>query len=283
MLIDKSKFRNQKEMLRYMSENKDLLIAQKKSQIKHADGFAFNGFANVLFDKGIAHKGTMPLDTPSEVLNVLAVINTTNVLDSHDDVHLPGIWNKSLQENKSILHVQEHKASEHKYIISSGVDLKAYVKDYTFKELGYNLEGTTQALMFDSMVRRERNEFMWKQYAKGWVDNHSVGMYYVKLFFAANDTSLGDDYENWEKYFPMIANQEQALTNGYFWAVPEAKLIEGSSVPLGSNTITPAIAVNSTSLKNETQSQIIEPGNHSKKEESHKALDYDYIINNIKI
>lgn len=276
MLIDKSKFDSQKDMIKYMSENKATLIAQKKSQLKEADGFAFNSLANVLFDKGIAYKGTMPLDTPSEVLNVLAVINTTNVLDSHDDVHLPGIWNKSLQENKNILHVQEHKASEHKYIISSGVDLNAYVKDYTFKELGYNLEGTTQALMFDSMVRRERNEFMWKQYAKGWVDNHSVGMYYVKLFFAANDTTLGEDYENWEKYFPLIANKEQALANGFFWAVPEAKLIEGSSVPLGSNTITPTQAVNSTSLK--TQSQHTEPGNHS---QDKKEPDYSTLIKSI--
>lgn len=277
MLIDKSQFKTKKDMLHYMSENKELLIAQKKSQLKRADGFAFNGLSNVMFNEGMAYKGTSPIDNPSEVLNVLAVINTTNWLDSHDDVHMPGLWDKTLQENRNILHVQEHKSNEHKYIISSGVDLKAYTKDFTWKELGFNAEGTTQALLFDSMVRRKRNEFMWNQYANGWVENHSVGMYYVKLFFCANDTELGDDFENWNKYLPLVANQEKVLQNGYFFAVTEAKLIEGSAVPIGSNAMTPSIAVNSTSLK-ETQSQIIEPGNHS---QDKAEPDYSTLIKGI--
>ena len=41
---------------------------------------------------------------------VKAIINTTGLIDSHQDLHIPGIWNKSVKENKSILHVQEHKS-----------------------------------------------------------------------------------------------------------------------------------------------------------------------------
>jgi hypothetical protein len=281
MLIDKSKFDSKKDMFKYMSENKGLLIAQKKSQLKKADGFSFSGFNNVLFDKDIAYKGTMPIDNPSEVLNVLAIINTTNWMDSHEDVHMPGLWDKTLQENKNILHVQEHKSNEHQFIISSGVDLNAYTKDFTWKELGYNQEGKTQALIFDSNVRKERNEFMWKQYAKGWVENHSVGMQYVKLFWCCSDSDLAEDYENWEKYFEHVANKDKVLENGYFWAVTEAKLIEGSAVPIGSNSMTPSIAVNNTSLK--TQSHEIEPSEgHSK---DNAEPDYSTLIetiNNIK-
>jgi hypothetical protein len=39
----------------------------------------------------------------------------------------------------------------------------------------------------------------------------------------------------------MVANQDAAEEKGFFWAVKEAKVIEGSAVPLGSNWITPTL------------------------------------------
>ncbi|KKK49589.1 hypothetical protein LCGC14_3133520, partial [marine sediment metagenome] len=42
-----------------------------------------------------------------------------------------------------------------------------------WSELGFDFEGQTQALVFESTIKKERNEFMFKQYAKGFVKNHS--------------------------------------------------------------------------------------------------------------
>ena len=46
---------------------------------------------------------------PPDDLSVLAVINTTNWLDSHEDVHVKGIWDNSLKNDSGFMHLREHK------------------------------------------------------------------------------------------------------------------------------------------------------------------------------
>lgn len=215
-------------------KNKDTLIAQKKATIKHADGILFSGNPIIQVSKATNSK---------DGLQVKAVINTTNILDSHSDVHIKGLWKKSINENKNIMHLQEHQLAFDK-IIADGKDLQATVKEYTWKELGYNFEGTTEALIFDSNIKSSRNAFMFKQYQEGNVKNHSVGMQYVKLALAVNDKDYPEEHQVWEKYIDQIANKQDAIDQGYFWAVTEAKVIEGSAVPIGSNFATPTLEVN---------------------------------------
>jgi hypothetical protein len=152
------------------------------------------------------------------------------------------------------------------HIIADKSDLKAYTKEFTWKELGYDAEGKTEALVFDADVKPTRNKFMHKEYKDGNVDNHSVGMQYVKLKMAIND----DDEEfktekaNWDEYFPTIANKADAEKQGYFFAVLEAKVIEGSAVPVGSNVMTPTMP-RKTHAKEEDKSQ---PDSRSPEEEA---------------
>ncbi len=232
-------FKDKSELFKFLHLNKSTLIAQKKSEIKYADAVEFVPMLIGLSPEGGAFKANEPIKNPPDILNTELVINTTNLMDNHDDVHLPGIWDKSVKENRDIMHVQEHKSGEFQYIISDGNDLKVYVKQFEWKELNADYPGFTQALMFDSKVRKERNPFMHEQYAKGYVKQHSVGMRYVQLALAINDKKYGAEFEVWEKYIDEIANKENAEELGYFWAVREAKVIEGSAVPKGSNWITP--------------------------------------------
>jgi hypothetical protein len=141
-----------------------------------------------------------------------------------------------------IMHLQEHKM-DFKSIISDGKDLKVSAKDMTFKELGYKAEGNTQVLFFESTVKRDRNLYMFKQYADGNVNNHSVGMRYVKLELAVNNEDYKEEFAIWNKYIGNVSNKEDAKAQGYFWAVLEAKVIEGSAVPIGSNQVTPTIDI----------------------------------------
>ena len=235
--------------IKELIQNKATIIAQKMAAIKHADGVAVSM-------GGVDNITTKAIDTNSDSIQVKAAINTTNILDSHGDVHINGIWSKSLKENKMVMHLQEHELKFAK-IISDGKDLKASAETMTFKELGYKFDGETQVLLFESTVKRERNQYMFKQYADGNVKNHSVGMRYVKLFLAVNDKDYPEELAVWNKYYPTIANKSDADAQGYFWAVTEAKVIEGSAVPIGSNTVTPTIEVNEAGKQ--ATSNTIEP------------------------
>jgi hypothetical protein len=234
--MDIPSFATKSELFDYLIQNKDKIITARKAAMKKADGIPFVSI-NTLTVKVITD-----IQENEDEIKVLAIINTTNVMDSHKDVHIPGIWKKSLKENKNILHIQEHKLQFDK-IIAEADDLKVYTKEYTFKELGFKLEGTTEALVFESTVKKDVNEFMFGRYKNKKVKNHSVGMHYVKLALAINDENYLSEKAVWDKYYPDIANKQTADDAGYFWAVTEAKVIEGSAVPIGSNSITPTLEI----------------------------------------
>ena len=64
-----------------------------------------------------------------------------------------------------------------------------------------------------------------------------------------------DDYpvqkENWDKYIEMVANRADAEADGYFWAILEAQIIEGSAVLFASNCVTPTLETTLLGTKNE--------------------------------
>lgn len=232
-------FKTEKELLDHIVQNEEFILQEKMEQLKKADGVDFILPTSKTFN----NKEAAPMSLlDKDVLDVVAVINTTNILDSHKDVHIPGLWDKSLKENKRIKHLQEH-VRKFTHVISDKDDLKAYVKTYKWRELGYDADGETQALVFESKVRKSRNEYMHEQYAKGNVDNHSVGMRYVKLVTCINDDDYPVQKENWDKYAPEVINQAELEKTRVFWAVLEAKCMEGSAVVDGSNFVTPTTSV----------------------------------------
>lgn len=228
-----------KELFEFLKKNKALLIAEKKSEKKKGDPFAMRLFVG---EDGKLTKAFTPIDNTATVILATSIINTTNWMDSHSDVHIPGLWKKSLQETKDLYLLQEHEMTFAGIITDQ---VKAYTKKFTWQELGYDAPGMTEALVFESTIDNERNPFMFDQYRKGYVKNHSVGMQYVILELAINDPGdyWKEEFAAWNKYFDDIANKEVAEAQGYFWAVREAKAIEGSAVPIGSNRMTPTQSV----------------------------------------
>jgi len=165
------------------------------------------------------------------------------------------------------LHLQEHKREFDKVISN---DATAYTRQLAWKTLGADYEGTTQALVFESLVKESRNELMFEQYKNGWVTNHSVGMEYVDVVFCVNSEERwwAEEKENFDKYYPDVVNKEDVDKQGYFWAVLEAKLKEGSAVLMGSNWVTPTLDNN---LKTEKSlSEQTDPAAATQKEELEK-------------
>lgn len=232
------------DLFDFLIKNKQLLIAAKKSALKYADAVSSSGFyvtpkGDII--KGI-NEGTVPADATS--MDASLIINTTFWYDSHGDVHIDGIWKKSLSEPKLLYLLQEHSLT-FKGIISD--EIKAYTKRIPWKELGVNFDGETQALVFDAKIEKSRNEFMFDEYRKGHVKNHSVGMRYVDIQLAINSEAdfYKEEFALWNKYIAKIANQDAVQEAGYFWAVKEAGCVEGSAVPIGSNIITPTQSIKS--------------------------------------
>ena len=232
-------FQSKEELFKALIENKKELVSIKKSSTKNADAVSF-GYLNTSIEIDTNKEDVQSQMQNPESLNVKVVINTTNFLDSHGDVHVNGIWNKSVKDNVSYLHLQEHEREFDKVITDSA---KGYVQSMTWKKLGLPYDGKTEALIFESTIDKKRNEFMLNQYANGWVKNHSVGMRYVQLELAINTEAEYDkEYKAlWDEFYPIIANKENADERGYFWVVKEAKIIEGSAVVMGSNSATPTL------------------------------------------
>jgi hypothetical protein len=63
------------------------------------------------------------------------------------------------------------------------------------------------------------------------------------LCINSNEAEYSAEKENWNKYYPMVINKEVADEKGFFWAVTEAKVIEGSAVIKGSNEFTPVMEI----------------------------------------
>lgn len=232
-------FQSKEELFKALIDNKKELVSIKKSATKNADAVSF-GYLDTSIKIDTNKEDVQGQIQNPESLNVKVVINTTNFLDSHGDVHINGIWNKSVKDNVSFLHLQEHEKEFDKVITDSA---KGYVQSMQWKKLGLPYEGKTEALIFESTIDKKRNEFMLNQYANGWVKNHSVGMRYVSLELAINTQAEYDkEYKDlWDEFYPIIANKETADERGYFWVVKEAKIIEGSAVVMGSNSATPTL------------------------------------------
>ncbi len=241
-----NEFKDKSELFAHLRQNKELYKRAKIAELKHADGVNCVPFSRFEPKQQTVKAFEMPTnqtETDANILKLSVVVNTTNIRDSHKDVHIPGIWKKSLQENKNIYLFQEHIMRFDKVIADK---VNAFTQSFMWSQLGAPYVGLTEALVFNADAEKDLNPYMIDKYIKGKVKQHSVGMRYVQLFLAMKSDDRRDytEREVWEKYASQVHNlSEFEEEEPYFWAVTEAKLIEGSSVILGSNSITPTMQV----------------------------------------
>lgn len=244
-----------------LKKNKHLLLEWKKNRIKEGDPFSSSfsfpkkGDKNKEIDSEI---GLENEDSEDEITRDL-VINAMNFIDYDKDVILTNAFKKSVSENRSFYLLNAHKMSFENIIASSrNGEITASLEEIDINKLNYSGGGKTQVLLFSTKIKKKVNEFMFNNYKENRVHEHSVGMRYVKIFLCvnpenddfANDPDFSNDIENWKKYYDLIINKEDV--GEYFWAITEAKFIEGSAVPLGANKFTPAL-IGGSEEKNKRQ------------------------------
>jgi len=255
------KFNSKAEEIDYIVANKEMLIATKKMSNKHTDAIHFtptiekNDASKAVYngyDEPMFNNSDELIEEPTR-LKARLVLNTTRIMDSHCDVHIDGLWNKTLKERRLLYLLQEHNMT-FKGIISDNIKTSLELLDWS--SVGIKAAGQTQALIFDVEIPEERNEFMFEQYKNGYVKNHSVGMRYVKVELAVNDERYPEEFKVWNKYIEQVVNRKDAEEKGYFYPVLEAKLLEGSAVPMGSNYATPVLSIEEKNIEpsvNDTQ------------------------------
>jgi len=168
-------------------------------------------------------------------------VNTTKILDSHDDVHIDGIWKKTVSEKQ----FKNYLVTDHELEVFNTVVRKEYVEIFTaklpFSLLGYPYEGNTEALIYKVPKEKVKNEFV-----KEWLDSGdsiqaSVRMKYIKFLFCldSNNPEDAEFKKNYDKYIDSIANKQEFEYIPYFFAILEASNEQESSLVIrGSNYVT---------------------------------------------
>ncbi len=203
------------------------------------------------------------------------VVNTTKVLDSHGDVHVNGIWNKTVkeQQGKNYL-VTDHKM-ELANVVGKKGDIEMFTAEIPFKSIGKDYSGNTQALVYKLHKDKALNGI-----GKDWLDSGddieaSVRMQYVKIDLAMNSDNSDHKAElkNYNDNINNIANKSEFEDITHFWIVSEAKNIGESSLVLaGSNSSTGIIEVKDIQPSTDT----VEPSTDTQKDSAKSTIKLFY-------
>lgn len=214
-----------------MVAKKAELIELKKAAIKMTDTCQ-----SAVIKINSAIKSENKFEDSDDVIYRTIVGNTYNWMDSHDDVHVKGCFTNSIKQRADkVFHLHDH---EYKLTSRVGDPQEITEKDLSWRDLGVDIEGETTSLLMLSKIKKGYNPLIFDDYKEMKINQHSVGMRYIKVHLAVNNPEYEDEYNNWKLHYGDIANKEVADEKGYFWIVKEAALIEISAVLMGSNPIT---------------------------------------------
>lgn len=255
----KKKFDTENEMFSALKANLDDVLALKKAKIQKS---CKKGTAIPLkpFQKQILAETIKGFEIDDDYHYV--VVNATKILDSHADLHIDGIWKKTIKDNQG----KNYLVVDHKLEMPSVVVRKAYVEMLTaiipFSAIGKTYDGDTQVLIYKVPKDKVINPT-----AKEWLEDGddieaSVRMRYVSVKTAMNSMREEDKEElkTYNEYIDMIANKDEFESIPYFFVVSEAENVKESSLVLfGSNSATGVINNSKKEPKKFTLEKVIEP------------------------
>lgn len=188
-------------------------------------------------------------------------VNSTRILDSHQDLHLDNLWNKSVKD----LQGKNYLVDTHVLSINTTIVRKEHIEMFTaivpFSMIGKDYPGDTQILVYKFPKDKVINKI-----AKEWLDSGddieaSVKMRYTDIVLAMNSNNKEDkaELENYNKYYDIIANKDDFEDEiYYFWGIKQAQNVQESSLVLfGSNNATGTVQdSNKIEQSDDTQKQV---------------------------
>lgn len=237
ILGEQKQFSSKDELISYVKNNITQIIDAKKVEQKSCDkGIqvsckVLNGAKLMDAEKAIT------IDNDYWYI----AVNTTKILDSHDDLHVRGIWNKTLIDQQG----RNYLVADHELKIDSTIVRKEHIEMFvattTFYSLGMPYEGSTQVLVY-----KFRKDKVIHEGARRWLESGdeiqaSVRMQYVVIEFAldSNHPEDAESKKRYDDYIGEIANKNDFEYIYYFFIIKEAKNVRESSLVLfGSNPVT---------------------------------------------
>ena len=268
--LDKS-FETKEQMFKELMANKEFIIKEKTSNILKSCEKGLSVVANqdAIF-KALETNKALKLDNDYYYF----VVNSSNILDSHRDLHVKGNWDKSVKEQQGKVYLVFDHQLKRNEIIAMKEDISMFTAEIPFSLIGKNYDGDTYALIYkvakNKIVNKEAKEWL----NDGYSLEASVRMQYVKIELAVNtnDTDSVKEKETFDKYIDVIANKNEFKDLDYFWVVKEAKNVQESSlVMFGSNSATGTIQENKTEADVIT-SEKTEPSDDTQTTEMLKQL-----------
>lgn len=258
-------FDTKQEMFAALKANKQFLIDSKKAAIKFTDPVA------LYVKSAVAEKAEGDPEVVGIGSTVYPIINSCWFLDSHGDVHAEGLWNTSAKDQQGKIHYIINHDLEIGKVVAYPDDVELIVKTISWREIGYDIDGDTQVLMYGVKLTEAANKDALSAIISKKPIQNSVRMRYISMILCINDNS--DDYKqekaNFDKYINRIANKQDAIEEGYFWLITEAAIHkEGSAVLAGSNPITPILYSNPSSDSSETKINTDPPSSSQREKES---------------
>lgn len=263
ILFKDESFATKEQLFDRLRENKSLIIDAKKSTIyKSIDKNQAVSMKSVDLIKFTEESKAFKVDDNYYYF----AVNSTNILDSHCDLHVNGIWNKSVKEIQG----KNYLVEDHELEVSKVIVRKEHIEIFTakvpFSMIGKDYAGNTEVLIYKVPKNQVKNPVL-----KDWLDSGdaieaSVRMQYVTVLLAMDSNNPEDETEkkNYDDYIGLIANKDEFEYIPYFFVIKEAKNVKESSlVPFGSNSSTGVIqnkieAVEDTSKQepsNDTQTK----------------------------
>lgn len=186
---------------------------------------------------GIGKASIKDVDTTKRI--VTGIYNAYNFVDSGMDVLIDGCCKRSIKDNGP----ESNAVAKIKHALfhdTTRLPGKILVLDERTIDTDF---GKVTGIYFETKMdtSTEGNDTLIK-YQEGIYDNHSIGFRYIKADKIERDGQHGNS-SVWKKYMDLLSNPEKAEEYGYFYAIKEIKLFEGSTVAQGMNELTPFLGV----------------------------------------
>lgn len=259
-------FETKEELFKALKENKEAIISEKKSKTYNSidkDKSLAVKVRNIDFSKFDSEQTKEEFDNNKYYY---IVTNTTKILDSHMDLHIDGIWNKSAKEQNRKNALLDSHIDTIGTTLAKREDVEIMVKEIPFNSLGYSYKGNTQALIY-KIEKSKMREDIAKWLDEGYAVQASVKMQYVKMDIAMKSDSEEDSTERkiYNDYIDKIANIEDFKEKPlYFFVQREAKNVDESSlVSRGSNHVTGQIKIEPSTDTQETKEAVKNDTSHN--------------------
>jgi len=273
-------FLSKDEMFKELKDNEENIIKLKRKHIQKSYDKGQLAPSNCISKLDDTIKESLDLDSDY----IYPVINTTKYLDQHDDVHLDGLWNRSIKDQKGSIHYTADHQLKVRDIIAWPEDVEVFVKMIPWAMVGKNYKGETQALFFKIKKTALKNKEATEAINEQRKLQNSVRMryYVIKLAINSNEKEYADNKAYYDANINKIANIEKAEEQGYFFGVEEAAIIdEGSLVIRGSNDATAIITAETKTDSSSSQSDNTDSGSsQAEKVEADKKEFYKQYLKN---